>query len=397
MYPDGGGLYLQVTSAGSRSWVYRYASLSKKHKTRYMGLGPLHTIGLADARKKATAARQLRHDGIDPIDARTAVLAHARIEAAKSITFRDAAEQYVEAHKAGWRSVKHLRQWSGSIETYVHPVFGSLPVQAVNVGLVLKVLQPIWNTKTETASRIRGRIESVLDWATARGYRDGENPARWRGHLENLLARPSKVRRVNHFPALPYDEIGAFMASLRGRAGNAAQALELLILTACRSGEVLGARWDEFDMQEAAWALPASRVKSDKEHRIPLSSPALAVIKSMREGRTTEDDDALVFPGRRGRPLSHMAMLSLLKRMGRDDLTAHGFRSTFRDWAAERTNYPRDVAEMALGHAVGDKVEAAYRRGDLFEKRRRLMNEWARFCGTEAKAGKVVAIGGRKK
>ena len=395
LYPDGGGLYLQVTAAGSRSWIFRYALLGK---TRYMGLGPLHAVGLADARKKAVAARQLRNDGIDPIDNRNAVLARARLEAAKSISFMQAAQQYIEAHKAGWRNAKHASQWRSTLETYAYPVLGSLPVQGVDVGLVLKVLEPIWNTKTETASRIRGRIESVLDWATARGYRLGENPARWRGHLENLLPRRSKVRKVRHHPALPYGEVGAFMTSLRGHAGTAALAFEFLILTACRTGEVIGARVGEFDVEEAVWTIPAERVKSDKEHRVPLSSPALVIVQAMRKGSPTGPGDALVFPGgKRGRPLSNMAMLALLKRMGRGDLTVHGFRSTFRDWAAERTNYPREVAEMALGHAVSDKVEAAYRRGNLFQKRRRLMDEWARFCGTEAKAGKVVAIGGRKK
>ena len=395
LYPDGGGLYLQVTSAGSRSWVYRY---TLHGKTRYMGLGPLHAVGLADARKKAMAARQARHEGIDPIDDRNAGLAHDRIEAAKAITFRDAAERYIEAHKAGWRNAKHAGQWRSTLETYAYPVLGSLPVQAVDVGLVLKVLEPIWNTKTETASRIRGRIESVLDWSTARGYRLGENPARWRGHVENLLPRRSKVRKVRHHPALPYGEVGAFMLDLRRQEGTAARALELLILTACRTGEVIGARLGEANIEEAVWTVPAERVKSGQEHRVPLSPPALAIVNAMHEGRTSERTDDYMFPGgKRGRPLSNMALLALLKRMGRDDLTAHGFRSTFRDWAAERTNYPREVAEMALGHAISDKVEAAYRRGDLFEKRRRLMDEWAKFCGAEAKAGKVVAIGARNK
>lgn len=395
MYPDGGGLYLQVTAAGSKSWIFRYALLGK---TRYMGLGPLHAVGLADARKKATAARQLRHDGIDPIEARNADLARTRLEAAKSITFEDAAEQYVEAHKAGWRNVSHFLQWNNTLSTYCYPAFGSLPVQAVDVGLVLKVLEPIWSTKTETASRVRGRIESVLDWATARGHRVGENPARWRGHLENLLPRPSKVQKVNHHPALPYDEIGAFMANLRGREGIAAQALDFLILTAGRTGEVVGARWREFNPKDAIWTVPAERVKSGREHRVPVSAPAVEVVRAMDKGRASDRDRDFVFPGgRRGKPLSSGAFLALLRRMGREDITPHGFRSTFRDWAAERTNYSREVAEMALGHVVTDKVEAAYRRGDLFEKRRRLMDEWARYCGTKAKAGDVIAIGGREK
>ncbi|MDP6574728.1 MAG: integrase arm-type DNA-binding domain-containing protein [Rhodospirillales bacterium] len=395
MYADGGGLYLQVTAAGSRSWIFRYALLGK---TRYMGLGPLHAVGLADARKKAAAARQLRHDGIDPIDARNADIVRARLEAAKSISFREAAERHIEAHEAGWRNAKHASQWRSTLETYAHPIFGDLPVQAVDVALVMKVLEPIWAKKTETASRVRGRIESILDWATARGYRLGDNPARWRGHLDNLLPRRSRVQRVSHHAALPYDEIAAFMESLRVQDGITAQALDFLILSAGRTGEVVGARRGEFNLNDAVWTVPAERVKSGREHRVPVSAPAMEIVRAMDIGRASESDSDFVFPGgKRGKSLSTGAFLALLRRMDREDITPHGFRSTFRDWAAERTNYPREVAEMALGHVISDKVEAAYRRGDLFEKRRRLMDEWSRFCGTEAKAGKVVAIGGRKK
>ncbi len=394
MYPDGGGLYLQVTASGARSWVYRYML---NGRPRYMGLGPLHTITLADARVKATEARRLRLAGVDPINARGDALAEARLEAARSITFKDAAERYMEAHKAGWRNAKHAAQWTSTLETYAYPVFGSLPVQGVDVGLVMRVLEPIWATKTETASRVRGRIESVLDWASARGYRLGENPARWRGHLENLLPRRSRVQKVKHHPALPYGEIGAFMVDLRRQEGTAASALNFLVLTAGRTGEVIGARWGEFNVQEASWTVPAERVKSGREHRVPLSPAALTIINAMQDVRATEHGDGFVFPGRkRGRPLSDAGLWAALKRMGHSDLTVHGFRSTFRDWAAERTNYPREAAEMALGHVVGDKTEAAYRRGDLFEKRRRLMNEWAKFCQSGAKAGEVVAIRDRQ-
>ena len=394
MYPDGGGLYLQVTASGAKSWVYRFML---NGTPRYMGLGPLHTVTLADARVKALEARRLRLAGVDPINARDDAMTEARLEAARSITFMDAAERYMEAHKAGWRNAKHTNQWRTTLGTYVYPVLGSLPVQSVDVALVMKVLEPIWATKTETASRVRGRIESVLDWASARGYRLGENPARWRGHLENLLPRRSRVQKVKHHPALPYGEVGAFMVGLRRQEGTAASALEFLILTACRTGEVTGARPGEFNIGEALWAVPAERVKSGREHRVPLSPPALAIIQTMQKECPTEHGDGLVFPsGKRGRTISSMVLLALLKRMGRSDFTIHGFRSTFRDWAAERTNYPREVAEMALGHAVSDKVEAAYRRSDLFEKRRRLMAEWARFCHSGAKAGKVVAIRGRQ-
>ncbi len=366
-------------------------------RPRYMGLGPLHTVTLADARVKALEARRLRLAGVDPIDARDDALGKARLEAARSITFKDAAEAYMEAHKAGWRNAKHADQWRNTLSAYVYPVFGALPVQGVDVGLVMRVLEPIWGTKTETASRVRGRIESVLDWASARGYRLGENPARWRGHLENLLPRRSRVRKVKHHPALAYDEVGAFMVNLSRQEGTATSALEFLILTAARTGEVIGARWGEFNIEESSWTVPAERVKSGREHRVPLSPAALAVINAMQKVRATERDDGFVFPGgKRGRPLSDPALWAALKRTGRSDLTVHGFRSTFRDWAAEQTNYPREVAEMALGHAVSDKTEAAYRRGDLFQKRRRLMVEWARFCRSGAKAGEVVAIRDRQ-
>ena len=394
MYPDGAGLYLQVTAKGGKSWVYRYML---DGTPRYMGLGPLHTVTLADARIKALEARRLRLAGVDPIKARHDAVIEARLEAARSITFKDAAEAYMEAHKPGWRSAKHAGQWRSTLETYAYPILGPLPVQGVDVALVMRVLEPIWTTKTETASRVRGRIEHVLDWATARGYRLGENPARWRGHLSNLLPQRSKVREIEHYPALPYGEVGAFMVDLRKQEGIGASALAFLILTACRTGEVTGARWGEFNIEEALWTVPAGRVKSGRAHRVPLSPAALAIINAMQTVRTTEHGNGFVFPGgKRDRSLSDMALLALLKRMGRSDLTVHGFRSTFRDWAAERTNYPREVAEMALGHAVISKVEAAYRRGDLFQKRRRLMDEWARFCRSGAKAGEVVAIRDRQ-
>ncbi len=394
MYPDGNCLNLQVTKPGVRSWVYRYML---NGTPRHMGLGPLDAVTLADARVKALDARRLRLAGVDPINARKDALADARLEAARSITFKNAAERYMEAHKAGWRNAKHRDQWRTTLETYAFPVLGELPVQGVDVALVMKVLEPIWATKTETASRVRGRIESVLDWAAARGYRLGENPARWRGHLENLLPRRAKVRKVEHLPALPYGQVGAFMADLRRQQGTAASALEFLILTACRTGEGVGARWREFNTGEGVWMVPAERVKSGRGHRVPLSPATLAVINTMQTARTTERGDGFVFPGgKRDRPLSNTALMAVVKRLGRSDITVHGFRSTFRDWAAERTNYPREVAEMALGHAVSDKTEAAYRRSDLFDKRRRLMAEWARFCDSGVKAGEVIAIRGRQ-
>jgi integrase len=388
MYADGGGLYLQVTASGAKSWIYRF---SLNHRAREMGLGPLHTVSLSDARVKAAECRQLRLAGVDPIEARKERIAKANLEAAKAITFKDAAEAYIESHRTGWRNAKHADQWRATLETYAYPVFGSLPVQGVDVALVMRVLEPIWTSKTETATRVRGRIESVLDWASARGYRLGDNPARWRGHLQNLLPKRSKVQAVQHHPALPYEAVGEFMALLRGQAGVAARAMEFLILTASRTGEVTGAKRDEIDLDAAVWTVPANRIKTTKEHRVPLSAHALSIARDIQADR--DGEDAFVFPGGKpGKGLSNGAMLALLKRMHRPDLTVHGFRSTFRDWAAERTNYPREVAEMALAHAVGDKVEAAYRRGDLFEKRRRLMDEWSRYCGTAKAAGKVVPL-----
>lgn len=383
-YRDGGGLCLYVTGPSAKSWVYRY---TLNGRAREMGLGSLNGVSLAEARTRASECRCLCSAGIDPIEARKAERQRARIEAAKAITFKDAAERYIAAHEAGWRNAKSALQWRNTIATYAEPIIGKLPVQAVDVGLVVKVLEPIWATKPETAGRLRGRIESVLDWATVRGYRTGENPARWRGHLQNLLPNPARVRKVRHHAALPYTEIGAFMRSLRAQEGIAVVALQFLILTATRTSETIGAKWSEIDLANAVWIIPADRMKAAREFRVPLSAPTIAILNRMRKIH----DRQLVFPGRFGdHPLSNMACLQLLKRMGRGDLTAHGFRSTFRDWAAERTNYPREVAEMALAHAVSDHVEAAYRRGDLFDKRRRLMEAWARYCGVAKPPAEVI-------
>lgn len=289
----------------------------------------------------------------------------------------------IAAHKAGWRNKVHAAQWPSTLATYVYPVFGDLPVQAIDTPLVMKALSPIWTSKPETASRVRGRIESVLDWAKAMGYRDGENPARWRGHLDNLLPKKSRVEKAvreaagrgDHFAALPYAELPAFIAELRQRDGMAARALEFAILTTGRTGEVLGARWSEIDVNGRLWVIPGNRMKAGREHRVPLSAAAAALLFGL------ERQGDLVFHGMRpGSPLSNMALLMLLRRMGRGDLTAHGFRSTFSDWCAEQTNTPSEVREMALAHVVSDKVEAAYRRGDLFDKRRQLAEAWAQYC-----------------
>jgi integrase len=303
------------------------------------------------------------------------------------------AELYIAAHERGWRNPTHRAQWRATLNAYVHPTIGDLAVASIATDDVLRVLQPIWQAKPETASRVRGRIEAVLDYAAARGWRQGENPARWRGHLANLLPARAKVARVVHHAALPWQEIGAFMARLRQHRATAARALEFTVLTAARTGEVIGARWPEVGMDAAVWTVPAERMKGHRAHRVPLSAAALAVLRHMLPLRPAEGD-GFVFPGLRpGKPLSNMAMLKLLERMGHGDLTVHGFRSAFRDWCEEATHTPQAVAEAALAHAVADKVEAAYRRGDLFAKRAALMEEWAAFC---AKApGAVVALRGR--
>lgn len=383
-YGDGGGLYLQVSPACTKSWIFRF---KLSGRAREMGLGSFNTITLADARELATKCRGQVFEGVDPIDARNAKKLEGNLKAAKAMTFAACAAAYINAHKASWKNAKHVQQWGNTISTYTGPVFGALPVQSLDTPLVMRVLEPMWNEKPETASRLRGRIESILDWATVSGLRHGENPARWRGHLDALLPARSKVRAVRHHPALPYDEVGMFMQALHAETGVAALALAFLILTAARTGEVIGTKWGEIDLQQKIWSVPAERMKGKREHRVPLSLAALKILATLEQLRTSD----FVFPGgKAGKPLSNMAMLALLKRMERSDLTAHGFRSTFRDWAAERTSYPREVAEAALAHAVGDKVEAAYRRGDLFEKRRRLMDEWAKHCGQPKVTGGAV-------
>ncbi len=382
LYGDGGGLYLRVTKERNKSWVFRFMLGGK---ARWMGIGPLHIVSLADARSRAAECRTLHHNGIDPIDARRADRQRTSLDAARTITFAQCAATYIASHRLGWRNAKHAAQWEATIKTYAEPVIGRLPVQGIDTTLVLKVLEPIWSTKPETASRLRGRIEQILDWAKVRGYRLGENPARWRGHMDKLLPAKSKVRRVTHHAALPWAMLPGFLASVRAQKGDAARALEFAILTAARTGEIIAATWSEIDNGEKVWVIPADRMKGGREHRVPLSRRALAILDEMKPGQPRSQDapwpaQAKFIFGNAGRPLSNMALLMLLRRMGRGDLTTHGFRSTFRDWAAVQTDFPGDVAEMALAHVVGSKVEAAYRRGDLFEKRRQLMSDWAAFC-----------------
>ena len=379
--PDGGGLYLQIGATGGKSWLFRFMRHGKAHA---MGLGALHAVTLAEARVKAGDCRKLLAAGLDPLDAKKSEQLQARLAAAKGTTFEACAKAYIEAHKAGWRQERHAKQWDQALAKHAYPVMGKLPVDLIDTALVMKVLEPIWQKKTETAKRLRGRIECILDWAKVREYRQGENPARWRGHLENLLARPSKLIKVEHFAALPYAKVNGFLQSVDNQAGLAAKSLKLVIFTACRSNEVLGAAWDEIDFENKVWAIPAERMKTGKEHRVPLTAPALAILKDLKREAATEPDkepSPYVFPSPKGSGfLSNISMLALLKRMERRDITVHGFRSSFRDWAAEQTNFPREVAEAALAHAIQSRVEAAYRRSDLFEKRRLLMEKWARYC-----------------
>jgi integrase len=389
LYPDGAGLYLRIGRAGSKAWAFRFMP---NGKAREMGFGSLKKVSLAAARKKAIDARLMLSEGQDPLAHRREKeerqTAAERLAAASSMTFDDCADAYIRAHEAGWRNKKHRQQWRNTLATYVSPVFGRISVQHVDVALIMKVLEPIWNRKTETASRIRARIEVILDWARVRGYRTGENPARWRGHLDHLLPARSKVRKVKHHAALPYTEIAAFIKELREMDGVGAAALEFLILTAARTGEVIGARHSEIDLAARTWVVPPERMKGDREHRVPLSSAAITLFKRIQG--VGED---YVFPGKDGKtPLSDMALLMVLARMNRGNITAHGFRSTFRDWAAECTTFPNEVVEIALAHAVASKTEGAYRRGDLFDKRRKLMDAWAAFCGKPAAPSKVVPL-----
>lgn len=374
-YGDGGGLWLQVDKGGARSWLFRYML---NGKARAMGLGPLHTVSLGQARAKARDCRQQLLDGVDPLAAKEEARRQAMLEAASVVTFKEAADRFIQAHEAGWRNAKHRQQWRNTLETYAHPVIGELAVGEVDTGLVLKAVEPLWVEKPETASRLRGRIESVLDWAGARGYRKGENPARWRGHLESLLPKRSKVRTVKHHSALPYSDLPEFMTALGAAGGVSARALEFTVLTAARTSEAIGAQWSEFDLAAGLWTVPGKRMKAGRDHRVALSDRAVAVLEDLAAGYGRE---GYVFPGaKQGAGLSNMSMTGVLRRMGRGDLTVHGFRSSFRDWCAERTNFPSEMAEMALAHTIADKVESAYRRGDLFDRRRRMMQDWAAFA-----------------
>jgi integrase len=353
-----------------------------------MGLGPLHTVSLAEARLAALEARQKLRKGIDPLDEQAEERAARALEAARTITFADAARQFFDQHEAKWRNDKHRRQFLSTLTTYAFPKIGKLPVADIDTGAVLRVIEPIWPEKTETANRVRSRIESVLDWATVRGYRTGDNPARWKGHLGEVLPARGQIAKAVHHAALPFVELPSFIADLAEREGVAARALAFTILTAARTGEVIGAQWDEFDLGAKVWTIPAARMKAHREHRVPLTDAAVKVVRALPR----EDGNPFVFIGPRRGGLSNMAMAQLLKRMHRGNITVHGMRSAFRDWAAERTAFPREIIEMCLAHAVAGKVEAAYLRSDVLAKRRKLMAAWAEFALSPATAGEVVSI-----
>jgi integrase len=397
-FSDGGGLYLQV-SAGknggvTKSWLFRYmrghVSRTGKPTSREMGLGPLSTnkrdgfITTKEARDRAYRAREALKAGVDPIDSKQALRAAKMVDEAKAVTFSQCAAEYIDSHKAGWKGEKHVKLWKGSLKRYAEPIFGSLPVAAVDTQLVLKVLKPIWETKTKTAVDTRLRIELILNWAKTHGYRDGENPARWRGHIENALPDPSKISKVKHLPAMPYDELPGFMGKLRAETGTSSAALEWTILTAVRSDNTFAATWPEIDFEKKVWVIPSARMKADADHRVPLTDRLVEILAKMDSNTT------FIFSGENPKKkLPHEKMLKVLKAL-RPGLTVHGFRSTFKDWASEQTAYANEVSEMALAHTVGDKVENAYRRTDLFEKRRRLMEDWAAYCASQKSSARNV-------
>lgn len=376
-YGDGGGLWLQVSKTGTKSWVFRYTRQSRTHD---LGLGSFLNVSLKMAREKAAELRATLGRGDDPKAERWA----AKANAASRMTFEQCAEKYIAAHKDSWKNPKHADQWQATLKTYAFPIIGRLDVAHIDTPHIVRIMEPIWTAKNETASRVRGRIERVLAWATTRKLRKGDNPAAWRNHLDTLLPKPSTVQKEKHHEALPYRAINTFMQKLREQLGVAPRALEFTILTAARTGEVIGAEWGEIDLAHNVWTVPPDRMKGGKEHRIPLSPRAVEILKEMQAAK---NGCSFVFPGWSGdKGLSNMAMLKLLKGIGRTDLTVHGFRSTFRDWAGEQTHHAREVIEHALAHQLKDKAEAAYQRGTLFDKRRGLMDDWAKYIEIEQPA-----------
>ena len=375
----GQGLYLQVSKQGTKSWLYRYKS-PVTQKQREMGLGSLTFVSLAEARQLAISHKRLVIDGKDPIEERKRSRVQQHLEQSRNLLFEDVAQACIASKSHEWKNAKHAQQWKNSLEAYAYPVLGRLPISEITTDLILKVLEPIWVTKAETASRVRQRLETVWDYGKARNYVGGENPARLRGHLDKLLPNTAKVKRVSHFAALPYQDIGEFIKQLRNRTGYSALGLEFLILTAARTGEVIGAKWREIDFEKAVWTIPSERMKAGSEHRVPLCARAIEILGCINSSRHPDEH---VFAGwKRNTGLSNNAFLALLKKMERSDITAHGFRSCFRDWAAEEAyQFSNETIELALAHTIKNKAEAAYRRGDQLERRKELMMEWSKYIG----------------
>jgi integrase len=377
LYADGGNLHLRIAAGGSKGWIFRFTLCGR---TRDAGLGSYPAVSLAHARDEAEKLRRQIAEGVDPIESRRNLRAASQAEAARATTFEQCAKAYVSSHEVGWKNDKHRAQWNSTLKTYVYPAIGALPVNTVDTTLVMQILEPLWRSKPETASRVRGRIEVILSWAKVRGHRNGENPAQWRGHLDQLLPAKGKVRKVSHHAALPYRDLPAFMKKLREQNSFTARALEFLILTATRTSETLCATWDEIELSRGLWTIPAQRMKASKDHRVLLSPRALELLSEMAPLKINE----FLFPGAKpGRPLSQMSLLMLLRRMGYGHITTHGFRSCFRDWVADCTSFPGEVAELALAHAVPNAVEAAYRRGDMIEKRRLMTDAWSAYCASK--------------
>ena len=402
-YSDGGNLWLQVSSSGSKSWIFRFTI---NRKQREMGLGAVHTVSLSEARIKSRDLRSMLQEGVDPLANREETKQAEALARARTMTFDQCAKEYIETHRSGWKNTKHAGQWESTIATYASPIFGSFPVSEVDTSLVVKVLSPMWKDKTETAKRLRGRIERILAWATTSGFRQGENPARWRGHFENLLAEPSKIQIVKHHPSLPWKEIPNFMTALSEQKGIAARALELLIFTATRTSETLEMTWDELNLEDGVWVIPAERMKEEVEHEIPLSRQAIDLLsETPRIGK-------FVFTGANYNSyLSDMSLTAVLKRMHYKSIkdggkgwidpkrenrriTSHGFRSSFRMWGAESVShsFTREVIEFALSHQLPNKVESAYQRGTVFEKRIPLMQAWSDYCADNQENAKVTQI-----
>jgi len=388
LHKDGGNLYLKVTKTGSKSWVFRYVINSKRH---FLGLGSVNKIDLAEAREEAEKLRALLEKGIDPLDDRKRIEDERLLELAKLITFKQCADAFLNKHVHELKNKKHIQQWQNTLEVYAHSIIGGMPIDVIDTKHVMQCLEPIWSTKNETAARLRGRIEQVLAWATVSGYRTGENPARWRNHLDKLLAKPSKLQNVKHHEALDYKLIPEFMSELQQQHGIAARCLEFTIMTAARTNEAIGAKWAEINLQEKLWTVPAKRMKAKKDHTVTLSDACISLLYAMKSQQLND----YVFSGQsRQGNLSNAAMMNVLERMGRktkeDDITVHGFRSTFIDWVTEQTNHSSDVREMSVSHTIKNKSEAAYRRGNIIEKRFILMNDWANYLYPAAHSAKVL-------